>query len=59
MKMACVTSCQGFDWNRSLFLPAFLAGPSDEALMEHRREEVAEVVVSEEEAKEWLPEWVG
>jgi hypothetical protein len=52
--MACVTSSQGFDWNRSLFLPPFLASISAEL---DRRDEVAEVVVSDEEAKEWLPDW--
>ncbi|KAF2671119.1 hypothetical protein BT63DRAFT_453504 [Microthyrium microscopicum] len=53
--ISCVKSSQGFDWNRSIFLPRYLTG--DDGGLEHRQEPIEDVVVTDEEAQKWLPQW--
>jgi hypothetical protein len=55
-KISCVASSQGFDWNRSIFLPQHITGVVDEG-WEMRQDPSVDVVVSEEEARELLPQW--
>jgi len=52
--ISCVASSQGFDWNRAIFLPPYLARDED---LEIRQDPITDVTVSEEEVKALLPEW--
>jgi len=52
--ISCVSSSQGFSWNRAIFLPPYLAGGED---LEIRQDPITDVTVSEEEARGMLPEW--
>ena len=53
-----MASSQGFDWNRAIFLPRYLAGEQDEDEMELqlRQDPIQDIVLTEEEARELLPQ---
>jgi hypothetical protein len=53
-QISCVSSSQGFNWNRSLFLPPYLARDDD---LEIRQDPITDVLVSEEETRALLPDW--
>lgn len=53
-QISCVSSSQGFAWNRAIFLPPYLARDED---LQIKQDPIADVVVSEEEARGMLPEW--
>lgn len=60
MQISCVASSQGFDWNRSIFLPRYLLGSGaaedDSAVeMQLRQDPIEDIVLTEDEARELLP----
>jgi len=52
--ISCVKSSQGFDWNKSLFLPPYMAREDD---LEIRQDPITDVTISDEEARALLPDW--
>jgi len=52
--ITCVRSSQGFDWNPEIFLPSYVE--CDFESLERKRDPVHEIVLSDEEIKEMLPQ---
>lgn len=48
-----LASSQGFTWNPEIFLPSYL--DYDYTPLEHRREPVHDIVLTDEESKKLLP----
>jgi len=52
--VTCVKSSQGFDWNQELFLPSYAAYDSQD--LEHKRDPVEDIILTDEEAAAMLPQ---
>jgi hypothetical protein len=57
MQISCVASSQGFDWNSSIFLPRYITGRVADEILEHRQDPIEDIIITDEEAKELLPQW--
>jgi hypothetical protein len=53
-KITYVESSQGFTWNPEIFLPSYV--DCDYTPLENRREPVVDILLSDEEAKNILPQ---
>ncbi|TQS32965.1 hypothetical protein Golomagni_06707 [Golovinomyces magnicellulatus] len=49
-----LSSSQGFDWNPEIFLPSYI--DCEYTPLENRREPVHEILLTDEESKEMLPQ---
>ncbi|KZF21912.1 hypothetical protein L228DRAFT_239839 [Xylona heveae TC161] len=53
--ITCVKASQGFDWNQDIFLPAY-ADYESSASLEHRRDPVHDIVLTDAEMQSILPQ---
>jgi hypothetical protein len=54
VQITYLSSSQGFTWNPEIFLPSYI--DCDYVPLENRRDPVHEIVLSEEETRELLPQ---
>ncbi|TAQ87610.1 hypothetical protein B7494_g4073 [Chlorociboria aeruginascens] len=54
LQITCVKSSQGFDWNPEIFLPSYIE--NDFESLERKRDPIHEILLSDEESKELLPQ---
>jgi hypothetical protein len=56
-QISCLASSQGFEWNSSIFLPRYITGRAADESLEHRQDPIEDIIITDEEAKELLPQW--
>jgi len=53
--ITCVKSSQGFEWSSEIFLPSY-ANDRDSRDLERRQDPVEDIIVTDEEIANWLPQ---